>query len=72
VQADLANSQARNTRLVAQVRRSERRLAELMGEQAWRDSGPGTSVGVEGLQSRAASPGQMNTELTARLEEGGA
>jgi hypothetical protein len=39
LQADLANSHARNTRLVTQFRLLERRLSELMGEQAWRESG---------------------------------
>lgn len=37
LQADLANVHARNSRLVTQTRRLERRLSELLGEQAWRE-----------------------------------
>jgi Tfp pilus assembly protein FimV len=40
-----------------------------MGEQVWRDSGLGAPVDVEELQRRVASLEQMNTELTAQLEE---
>ncbi|WP_331744667.1 DUF6262 family protein (plasmid) [Streptomyces sp. NBC_01136] len=68
LQADLANSQARNTRLLAQIRRLERRLSELMGEQAWRESGLGAPADVEELQRQVVGLEQMNTELTARLE----
>ena len=35
LQADLANAHARNTRLLAQTRCLEKRLSQLMGEQAW-------------------------------------
>jgi hypothetical protein len=69
LQADLANAHARNTRLVTQTRRLERRLSELMGEQAWRESGLGAPADQEELQRQVSRLEQANTELLARLEE---
>ncbi|MFF4395225.1 DUF6262 family protein [Streptomyces sp. NPDC001480] len=69
LQADLANAQARNTRLVEQTRRLERRLSEYMGEQAWRESGLGAPVDHEELRRQVTRLEQQNTELAARLEE---
>ncbi|MFF4398412.1 hypothetical protein [Streptomyces sp. NPDC001480] len=69
LQADLANARARNSRLVTQTRRLERRLSELLGEQAWRESGLGAPAGQEELQRRVSRMEQANTELLARLEE---
>ncbi|MFF3330654.1 hypothetical protein ACFYWX_14015 [Streptomyces sp. NPDC002888] len=69
LQTDLANSHARNTRLVTQIRRLERRLSELMGKQAWRESGLGAPADHEELQRQVTRLEQMNTELTAQLEE---
>lgn len=72
LQADLANAHARNTRLVTQTRCLERRLSELMGEHAWRESGLGAPADQEELQRQVARLEQANTELSARLEEGDA
>ncbi len=69
LQADLANAHARNTRLVTQTRRLERRLCELMGEQAWRESGLGAPVDHEELRRQVSRLEQANIELSARLEE---
>lgn len=69
LQADLANAHARNSRLVTQTRRLERRLSELLGEQAWRESGLGAPADQEELQRRVSRMEQANTELLARLEE---
>lgn len=69
LRADLANAHARNTRLVTQIRRLERRLSELLGEQAWRESGLGAPADHEELQRHVARLEQMNTELSATLEE---
>ncbi|MEU3616387.1 DUF6262 family protein [Streptomyces sp. NPDC006872] len=69
LQTDLANSHARNTRLVTQIRRLERRLSELMGKQAWRESGLGAPADHEELQRQVTRLEQMNTDLTAQLEE---
>lgn len=72
LQADLANAHARNTRLTAQTRRLERRLSELMGEQAWWESGLGAPADQEELQRQVSRLEQVNTALSARLEERGA
>ena len=69
LQADLANAHARNTRLTAQARRLERRLSELLGEQAWRESGLGAPADQEELQRQVSRLEQTNTELSAQLEE---
>lgn len=69
LQADLANAHARNTRLVTQTRRLERRLSELMGEQTWRESGLDAHADQEELQRGVSRLEQANTELLARLEE---
>lgn len=69
LQADLANAHARNTRIVTQTRRLERRLSELMGEQAWHESGLGTPADLEELQRQMTRLEQRNTELTAQVEE---
>src|SRR4051812_40792364 len=39
LQADLANAQGRITRQAAHVRQLEKKLSELLGVQAWRESG---------------------------------
>lgn len=50
LQADLANAQARNTRLVTCVQQLEKRLSEALGGQVWRESGLGAPTDVEELQ----------------------
>ncbi|WP_331759472.1 DUF6262 family protein [Streptomyces sp. NBC_01579] len=69
LQADLANAHARNTRLVAQVQRLEKRLAEALGEQTWRESGLGTPVDLEELQRTITRLEQKAVDLSATLEE---
>lgn len=39
LQADPANAQARNARLVGRIQQLERRLSETPGQQVWRESG---------------------------------
>ncbi len=41
LQADLANAQGRAARQDARIRQLERKLTELLGEQAWAARGPG-------------------------------
>ncbi|MFF3137699.1 hypothetical protein [Streptomyces mirabilis] len=69
LQADLANAHARNTPLVAQVQRLEKRLAEALGEQTWRESGLGTPVDVDELQRTITRLEQKVVDLSATLEE---
>ncbi|MFJ8509797.1 hypothetical protein [Streptomyces avermitilis] len=50
--------------------RRTRRLSELMGEQAWRDSGLGAPADQEEPQRQVFRLERANTDLSARLEEG--
>ncbi|MFD8110283.1 hypothetical protein [Streptomyces microflavus] len=72
LQADLANAQARNTRLIARIQQLETRLSEALGEQAWRESGLGGPADVEELQRMITRLEQQAIDLTASLEERGA
>ncbi|MFD0058233.1 DUF6262 family protein [Streptomyces sp. NPDC127168] len=69
LQADLANAQDRNVRLTARVRQLEDRLSELLGDQAWRDSGLGVTADIDELQRRITHLEQTNVDLTGQLEE---
>jgi hypothetical protein len=72
LQADLANAQARNTRLVAHVQQLEKRLSEALGEQVWRESGLGAPADVGELQRTITRLEQQTVEMKAALEERGA
>ncbi|MBV7698760.1 DUF6262 family protein [Streptomyces sp. TRM70350] len=69
LQADLANAQDRNVRLTARVRQLEDRLSELLGDQAWKESGLGATADIEELQRQIVQLEQTNVELTGQLEE---
>ncbi|MFJ6390757.1 DUF6262 family protein [Streptomyces sp. NPDC091972] len=69
LQADLANAQDRNVRLSARVRQLEDRLSELLGDQAWKESGLGATADIEELQRQIVQLEQTNVELNGQLEE---
>ncbi|WFB85601.1 MULTISPECIES: DUF6262 family protein [Streptomyces] len=69
LQTDLANAHARNTRLLVRVQQLERRLSELMGEQAWQESGLGAPADIEELQRTITRLEQRNVELSSNLED---
>ncbi|MDX2826635.1 hypothetical protein PV416_37580 [Streptomyces ipomoeae] len=69
LQADLANAQALNARLVAHVQQLEKRLSEALGEQVWRESGLGAPADVEELQRTITRLEQQTVDLKAVLEE---
>ncbi|MFI9039861.1 hypothetical protein [Streptomyces sp. NPDC053726] len=69
LQADLANAQDRNTRLVAHIQELEKRLAEALGQQVWRESGLGAPADVEELQRTITRLEQKVVHLTGTLEE---
>ncbi|MFD7972742.1 hypothetical protein [Streptomyces clavifer] len=50
LQADLANAQARNTRLAAHVQQLEKWLSQALGAQAWQESGLGALADIDELQ----------------------
>ncbi|WP_433635515.1 DUF6262 family protein [Nocardia sp. CA-120079] len=69
LRADLANSQARITRLAGHNKQLEKKLSELLGEDAWRESGLGAPADVDQLQRQIVTLEQQIAELRAQLEE---
>ncbi|WP_405167164.1 DUF6262 family protein [Nocardia sp. NBC_01499] len=69
LKADLANAQQRIARLAAHNKQLERKLSEMMGEQAWRESGLGAPTDIDQLQRRITMLEQQVVELTGKLEE---
>ena len=69
LQADLANAQERCGRMVQRVQQLEKRLSELLGEQAWRQSGLGAPDDVEQLKARITTLEQHNVDLGLQMEE---
>lgn len=69
LQADLANSQARCSRLAARVQQLEKRLSEILGDQAWRESGLGAPDDIEQLKARITTLEQQVVDLRLREEE---
>ncbi|MFJ9909601.1 DUF6262 family protein [Streptomyces sp. NPDC101152] len=70
LQADLANAQARNARLVTRVQQLEKRLSAAIGEQLWRESGLCAASDVEELQRTITRLEQQSVDLRASLDEG--
>jgi hypothetical protein len=71
LQADLAGTQAQIGRQAARVRHLEAKLSQMLGEQAWRESGLGAPEDIDKLKRRITELEQANVELTRRLEERG-
>ncbi|MGY0062950.1 DUF6262 family protein [Streptomyces sp. LZ34] len=69
LQADLANAQARNTRLVTRVQQLEKRLSQALGAQAWQESGLGAPTDIDELQRKITTLEQQNVELASGLDE---
>jgi Family of unknown function (DUF6262) len=69
LQADLHNALERNYRLTTRVRQLERKLSELLGEQAWRESGLGAPEDIDKLKRRLIQLEQQAVDLTAHLED---
>ncbi|MGW8702361.1 DUF6262 family protein [Streptomyces eurythermus] len=69
LQADLANTQARNARLASRVQQLEKRLSQALGAQAWQESGLGAPADIDELQRKITRLEQHNVELTSALEE---
>lgn len=69
LQADLANAHGQLTRQAAHVRQLEKKLSELLGEQAWRESGLGAPTDINQLQRRITDLEQQVVVLKGQLEE---
>ena len=65
LQADLLNAQHR----AARVHQLERRLSDMLGEQAWHESGLGVPDDVDQLKQRVVSLDQQVVDLRLQLEE---
>jgi polyhydroxyalkanoate synthesis regulator phasin len=59
----------RATRQEQRIQQPEKRLSELMGEQAWREPGLGAQTDVDQLQSQVTDLEQQVVGLRERLDE---
>ena len=69
LRADLVNAQVRIARLAGHNKQLEKRLSELLGQEAWRESGLGAPVDVDRLQGQIVTLEQQVIELRGQLEE---
>lgn len=67
LQADLASAQERNGRLDARIRQLEKKLSELLGEQAWRESGLGAPEDIDALKRQINELEQKVVDLTSQV-----
>lgn len=71
LQADLLAAHERATRQAARVHQLEKRLSELLGEHAWRQSGFGAPVDIDALKQRIIHLEQQVDDLRLQLQERG-
>lgn len=73
LQAELANANAQGqiSRQATRIRRLEKKLSQLLGEQAWRESGLGAPDDIDRLHRRITELDQTVVDLTRQLEERG-
>jgi hypothetical protein len=69
LQADLLNAQERAGRMTTRIHQLEKKLSELLGEQAWRESGLGAPEDIDALKRRITQLEQTTVDLTRQLEE---
>ena len=69
LQADLLAAHERALRLSARIQQLEKRLSEVLGEQAWRESGLGAPADIDTLGQRIIHLEQQVTDQRLRLEE---
>lgn len=69
LQADLLAAQQRCARMAARTQQLERRLSELLGEQAWRQSGLGAPDDIEQLKQRIVFLEQQVLDTRLQLDE---
>ena len=65
----LAAAQDRSARQTTRIRQLERKLAELLGQQAWHESGLGAPHDIEQLQRRITELDQSVVDLTRQLSD---
>jgi transposase-like protein len=69
LQADLLAAQQRCARTATRTQQLEKRLSELLGEQAWRATGLGAHTDIDHLQQRIVTLEQQVVDLRMQLEE---
>ncbi len=69
LQADLLAAHERAIRLTARVQQLEHRLSEVLGEQAWRESGLGTPADIDALNQKITHLEQLAADLRLQLAE---
>ena len=69
LQADLLGAQQRCARMAARVQQLEQRLSELLGEQAWRESGLGAPDDIDQLKQRTVFLEQQGVDRRLQLEQ---
>lgn len=69
LRADLAAAQQRCTRMAGRLHQLETRLSELLGEQAWQESGLGAPTDIDQLQQRIAFLEHQAVDLQLQLDE---
>jgi chromosome segregation ATPase len=68
LQADLMNSQGQINRQATRIRQLEKKLSEMLGEQAWRESGLGAPADIDQLQRLITDLEQQVVSLHDELE----
>jgi hypothetical protein len=63
LQADLLTAHERALRLIARIQQLEKRLSEVLGEQAWRESGLGAPAGIDTLNHTITNLEQQVADL---------
>ena len=67
--ADLLAARERAARLAARVRQLEGRLSQMLGQQAWHESGLGAPADIDALQQKITHLEQQAIDLRLQLEE---
>ena len=71
LQADLLAAHERAIRLSTRIHHLEKRLSEVLGDQAWRESGLGAPADIDALNQKITHQEQQITDLRLQLEERG-
>jgi hypothetical protein len=69
LQADLLAAHERSARLAARIRQLENRLSEMLGEQAWHESGLSQADDLSHLRQQVTQLTDDNQQLRASLAE---
>ena len=67
--ADLAAAGERATRLASRIRQLQTRLSELLGEQAWHESGLAVPADIDALNQKINHLEQQTVDLRLQLDE---